>query len=235
MASQTNGAAPSYSSAPADTMTNAPAKKWVPYGGGYDPKSRGPPSSAQSFSSAPADALSNAPAKKWQPYGGGYDPKSRGAPAPAASQASSMYAPPTAAADSYSSAPADTMTNAPAGKWQGAYGGYDPKSRGAPAPMASQTSAMYAPADPTAPSYSSAPADTMTNAPAKKWAPYGGGYDPKSRGPPSSQSFSSQSYASAPTDSLSNAPAGKKFQPCKLLPLPCLSPILFVKDLSGAF
>jgi len=164
-------------------MTNAPAGKWQGAYGGYDPKSRGPPSSAQSFSSAPADALSKAPA----------------------------------------------------GKWQGAYGGYDPKSRGAPAPMASQPSAMYAPAAATAPSYSSAPADTMTNAPAKKWVPYGGGYDPKSRGPPPSQSFSSQSFASAPTDSLSNAPAGKKFQPCKLIPFPFRSPIRFVKDLSGAF
>merc|ERR1719163_797735 len=80
-----------YASVGSDPLSSAPAKKWQPYGG-YDPKSRGPPSAssaasapswASSAASAPAvstDPLSSAPAKKWQPYGG-YDPKNRGAPA----------------------------------------------------------------------------------------------------------------------------------------------------------
>jgi len=80
-------------------MTSAPAKKWEPYGGGYDPKKRGAPAQsdpkkrgapaqsssvpAQSYTpptgyvpSAPAAApMSTSPAKKWEPYNaGGYDP-----------------------------------------------------------------------------------------------------------------------------------------------------------------
>jgi len=183
-------------------MTNAPAKTWQPYGG-YDPKSRGPPSSASSFSSAPADSLSSAPNKKWVGGYGGYDPKNRGAPAPMASQASAIYEPASAAAPSYSAAPADVMTNAPAKTWQ-PYGGYDPKSRGPP----------------SASSFSSAPADSLSSAPAKKWVPYGGGYDPKNRGAPAPMAGqatsmyepAAQSYSAAPADTMTNAPA-KTWQP----------------------
>ena len=190
-------AAPAYSAPESSgpvAMTNAPAKKWQPYGG-YDPKNRGPPSSA-GYSSAPiqgsmeTDPLSSAPAKKWQPYGG-YDPKSRGAPARSASS-NDLYAPsaaaPAAAAPSYQSyeaAPAPTA--APAKKWV-PYGGYDPKSRGAPAASKPWSPPVgYAPSAAAPAPLSNAEVDIyassatkMTNAPDKKWQPYGG-YDPKSR------------------------------------------------------
>ena len=139
------------------------------------------------------DPLSSAPAKKWQPYGG-YDPKNRGAPAASsapAAMSAPAYSAPASAAPAYSAPESSgpvAMTNAPAKKWV-PYGGYDPKNRGAPAASKPWSPPVgYAPSAAAAPAplsnaevdiYASS-ATKMTNAPDKKWQPYGG-YDPKSR------------------------------------------------------
>ena len=167
----------------------APAKKWQPYGGGYDPKNRAAPAAAPAAAAAPAyepaqsyqAPMTSAPAKKWQPYGGGYDPKNRGS-APAASSAPA-YAPAAASyeapAPTFSSAGSDPMSSAPAKKWQPYGGGYDPKNRGSPA---ASSAPAYTHAAAAAPAYEPAQSyQAPASAPAKKWQPYGG-YDPKSRG-----------------------------------------------------
>ena len=211
----------------------APAKKWQPYGGGYDPKNRAAPAAAPAAAAAPAyepaqsyqAPMTSAPAKKWQPYGGGYDPKNRGS-APAASSAPA-YAPAAASyeapAPTFSSAGSDPLSSAPAKKWQPYGGGYDPRNRGS-APAASSAPA-YAPAaasyEAPAPTFSSAGSDPMSSAPAKKWQPYGGGYDPKNRGSPAASSAPAYTHAAAaapayePAQSYqapASAPA-KKWQP----------------------
>jgi len=169
-----------------------------PYGG-YDPKSRAAPVSvtparapyqpAQTAKSTGGSSPSSSPEKTWQPYGG-YVPKGRA-------------------------------------KWQ-PYGGYDPRHRPAaaqdyaPAP-AERYEAPAAPAERYEAAVASPPSaavskDPLSSAPAKKWQPYGG-YDPKSRGPPSQQSAGSAAPAvDGYMDNLSNAPAKKWSPPVGYVP-----------------
>ena len=130
-----------------DALSNAPAKKWEPYGyGGYVPDrhksgfataapvraSSAPPAPAPAYRdsyAAPAPVqMTSAPAKKWEPYGG-YTPKRDAAPAPSAP--APMY---SSAAPAAAPAPVQ-MTSAPAKKWE-PYGGYTPKRDAATAAAA---------------------------------------------------------------------------------------------------
>ena len=191
-------AAPAQSSSP---MTGAPAKKWEPYGGGYDPKNRrvpapsslpaesyDAPSQSHPASASAAAPMTSAPAKKWEPYGGGYDPLSRRAPAasnvPAQSYQESYAAPaqshsePAAAPMTIGSQVKHNVVKDGAKKWEPYGGGYDPLNRRAPAASSVPAQSFAAPAQ----SYAAPAVTSMSSAPAKKWAPYNSaGYDPQTR------------------------------------------------------
>ena len=187
-----------------DKLSNAPAKKWEPYNSnGYVPErlkrqGAGYAAAQGAYYEAPTqsgvnpdqvDKLSNAPAKKWQPYNSnGYVPKGDRPAAPVAAAAPSYAAPSSsyaAPAASYASPGTDTLSSAPAKKWA-PYGGYTPKGdRTVAASASAPTQAAYEPPAHQRASYE-APAsanDPLSNAPAKKWQPYGG-YTPASRSSP---------------------------------------------------
>mmetsp|Transcript_904 Transcript_904/g.1149 ORF Transcript_904/g.1149 Transcript_904/m.1149 type:complete len:107 (-) Transcript_904:158-478(-) len=102
-------------------MTNAPAKKWVPYGGGYDPRNRAA-SAPQPLSNSEVEIYASSSTKNgggWKPPTGyGSETLSRGQSQPTNA----------GSAPAYTAAPvADAMTSAPAKKWV-PYGGYTPRA-----------------------------------------------------------------------------------------------------------
>jgi hypothetical protein len=148
-----------------------------------------------------------APAKSWTPPAG-YVPRRESRPAAESgdqvmSRVSSMMSSLSTDVPEATRAPAEpvqagnTVQSAPAKSWQ-PYGGYDPKSRGAPAPAP----AASAPYQPAAAPYQPAADSSVPTSPAKKWQPYGG-YDPKNR---------AGAVKPEQVDSLSSAPA-KSWQP----------------------
>jgi hypothetical protein len=147
--------------------------------------------------------------QSWAPPSG-YVPRRESRPAAESgdhvlSQVSSMMASLSTEVPDATRAPAPHARSANTGRdpkgWQ-TYGGYDPKSRAAPA-AATAASAPYQPAQ----TAKSAGGSSPSSSPEKKWQPYGG-YDPKGRAKwqpyggydPRHRPASAQGYAPVPAD-----------------------------------